>query len=59
MIGRVLSTILVLGIFLAFWQMSGGNSEQFFDQLWGIFYTAVSFVAEMITVAWNTIFTSI
>jgi len=59
MIGRALSTILILGAFLAFWQMSGGDAETFFEQLWQIAYTAISFVSQMITIAWNTIFSNI
>jgi hypothetical protein len=59
MIGRILSTVLILGVFLAFWQMSGGDPEEFFALLWQIAYSAINFVAQMFTIAWNTVFEAV
>lgn len=56
MIKRLITTVLVAGIGLALWQMSGGTQESFFATVWGAFYTVISFVAELVTLAWNTVF---
>jgi hypothetical protein len=56
MVGRIISTTIILGVFLAFWQMSGGNTEEFFATLWQIFYSAISFVANLVTILWETVF---
>lgn len=56
MIRRLITTVLVAGFGLALWQMSGGTQETFFATVWGAFYMMISFVADLITIAWNTVF---
>lgn len=55
-ITRLISTVLIAGVALAFWQMSGGTQENFFNTVWGAFYTVVSWVAEAFTSLWNAVF---
>lgn len=56
LITRFISTVLVAGVALAFWQMSGGTQENFFATVWGAFYTVVSWVAQAFTTLWTTVF---
>lgn len=55
-ITRFISTVLIAGIALSLWQMSGGTQENFFATVWGAFYTVVSWVAQAFTALFNTIF---
>lgn len=56
MIAKVLTIILLMGAGLAIFQATGGTQEDFFATSWNVFYTVVTFVANLITTAWNTIF---
>lgn len=57
MISKIVTVLVVAGIALAIWQGTGGNQEDFIQGVWSFFYTIVVFIAEAITVAWNTVFT--
>jgi len=58
MLSKIISTIVICGVLLALWQMSGGSPQEFFNIVWGGFYTAVNWVAGVFTTAWNTVFSS-
>ena len=59
LITRFISTVLIAGVALALWQMSGGTQENFFNTVWGTFYTVVSWVAQAFTALFNVIFHSV
>lgn len=56
MIAKVLTIILLMGAGLAIFQATGGTQEDFFATTWNVFYTVVTFVANLLTTAWNTVF---
>ena len=55
-ITRIISTVLVAGIALSLWQMSGGTQEDFFSTVWGAFYMVVNWVAQAFTTLFETVF---
>jgi hypothetical protein len=57
-ISKIITALVVAGIALAIWQGTGGDQQSFFEGVWSFFYTIVTFIADAVTVAWNTVFTT-
>jgi hypothetical protein len=57
MISKIITVLVVAGIALAIWQGTGGNQEDFLQGIWTFFYRVVVFIADALTMAWNTVFT--
>lgn len=56
MISKIITVLVVAGIALAIWQGTGGTQADFFEGVWAFFYAIVNFIADAVTVAWNTVF---